>query len=165
MRLPFEPRQAMPWLAAVAIVVADQTSKLLVLSRIEPGTGVWVIRPYVELIHVRNPGIAFGLEMGGMSRPFFIVASLLVLGILISLYRSTPGSQHVRRLAIVVLCAGAVGNLIDRVRWSAGVVDFVRVTIGGYEWPIFNIADMAVTAGAVLLGLSLLAEARPKRAF
>ena len=76
-----------------------------------------------------------------------------------------PRSDRLRRLSVAVLCAGAIGNLIDRIRWTEGVVDFIRLAILGYEWPIFNVADMAVTSGAILLGISLLAEGRKRRAF
>lgn len=158
-------RRATPWVLALAIVLADQITKHIVLATVETGSMVTVIEPYVQFVRVRNPGIAFGLNLGSLSRPFFIVASLAVLGVLVSLYRSTPPEERLRRIAIVVLCAGAIGNLIDRVRWSEGVVDFIRVVIWGREWPIFNVADMAVTVGAVLLGLSLLAETRPRRTF
>ena len=158
-------RRATPWLIGAGVLLTDQLTKQLVLERLPTGRILTVIHPYLQFVHVRNPGIAFGLHLGDFSRPFFILASLAVLGVLVSLYRATPRSERLRRLAIVILCAGALGNLIDRVRWSEGVVDFIRVVIWGREWPIFNVADMAVTLGAVLLGLSLLAEARPRRGY
>ena len=154
-----------PWFVAAGILIADQVTKQFVLARLEAGDLVKVVGEYVTFTYVRNPGIAFGLHLGAWSRPFFVVTALLVLGALVSFYRSVPRADRLRRLSIAILCAGAIGNLIDRIRWTEGVVDFIRLAVYGYEWPIFNIADMAVTTGAILLGISLLAEGRKQRAF
>ena len=154
-----------PWIIALGILIGDQVTKQWVLGRLVAGDIVDVIAPYLTFTHVRNPGIAFGLHLGAFSRPFFVLTALVVLGALISFYRTVPRSDRLRRLSIAVLCAGAIGNLIDRVRWTEGVVDFIRLAVLGYEWPIFNVADMAVTTGAILLGISLLAEGRKRRAF
>ena len=154
-----------PWFVALGILAADQITKQFALSRLESGIIVPVVGEYLSFTYVRNPGIAFGLHLGAWSRPFFVATAMLVLFGLIAFYRSIPREDRLRRLAVAVLCAGAIGNLIDRVRWSEGVVDFIRLAAGGYEWPIFNVADMAVTTGAILLAISLLTEGRPRRAF
>ena len=154
-----------PWIVALGVLFADQFTKQWVLGRIRSGDIVPVIEPYLTFTYVRNPGIAFGLHLGAFSRPFFVITALIVLGALISFYRTVPRSDRLRRLSIAVLCAGAIGNLIDRIRWTEGVVDFIRLAVAGYEWPIFNVADMAVTTGAILLGISLLAEGRKRRTF
>ena len=154
-----------PWVVAVGILLADQITKQFVLARLAAGDIVEVVGSYLTFTYVRNPGIAFGLHLGAFSRPFFVLTALLVLAALVSFYRTTPRRDRLRRLAIAVLCAGAIGNLIDRVRWTEGVVDFIRLAVAGYEWPIFNVADMAVTTGAILLGISLLAEGRKQRHF
>ena len=154
-----------PWIIAFGILLTDQITKQFVLARLEGGMIVPVIGEYLSFTYVRNPGIAFGLHLGAWSRPFFVATALVVLGALISFYRSIPREDRLRRLALAVLCAGAIGNLIDRIRWSEGVVDFIRLAVGGYEWPIFNVADMAVTSGAILLGISLLTEGRKPREF
>lgn len=154
-----------PWAIALAILVADQVTKQMVLASLEAGRLVPVIGSYLSFTYVRNPGIAFGLHLGAFSRPFFVLTALAVLAALIAFYRSTPRADRLRRLAIAILCAGAIGNLIDRIRWSEGVVDFIRLAVAGYEWPIFNVADMAVTVGAILLGVSLLTEGRQPRPF
>ena len=156
---------AFPWFIGFGILLADQITKQFVLSRLTTGDLVPVVGEYLSFTYVRNPGIAFGLHMGAWSRPFFVLMATIVLGALIAFYRTVPREDRLRRLAIAILCAGALGNLIDRIRWDEGVVDFIRLAILGYEWPIFNIADMAVTTGAILLGISLLAEGRKRRAF
>jgi signal peptidase II len=156
---------AFPWIVAGGVLLADQITKQFVLSRLVGGDIVPVVGEYLSFTYVRNPGIAFGLHLGAFSRPFFVLTALAVLGALIAFYRTVPRSDRLRRLAIAVLCAGAIGNLIDRIRWTEGVVDFIRLAVMGYEWPIFNVADVAVTTGAILLGISLLAEGRKRRAF
>lgn len=154
-----------PWFFALGILVADQITKQVALARLEAGIIVPVVGEYLSFTYVRNPGIAFGLHLGAWSRPFFVLTALIVLFGLIAFYRSIPRQDRLRRLAVAILCAGAIGNLIDRIRWSEGVVDFIRLAVGDYEWPIFNVADMAVTSGAILLAISLLTEGRPRRAF
>ena len=154
-----------PWIVGGCILLADQITKQFVLARLVTGDIVPVVGDYLSFTYVRNPGIPFGLHLGAWSRPFFVVMATIVMGGLIAFYRTVPRAGRLRRLAIAVLCAGALGNLIDRIRWSEGVVDFIRLSVAGYEWPIFNVADMAVTTGAILLGISLLAEGRKRRAF
>jgi signal peptidase II len=154
-----------PWLVALVILALDQVTKQVAVASLEVGRLVDVVGSYLTFTYVRNPGIAFGLNLGAFSRPFFVLTALVVLAVLIGFYRSTPREDRLRRLSIAVLCAGAIGNLIDRILWSEGVIDFIRLSVGGYEWPIFNVADMAVTTGAILLGVSLLTEGRKRRHF
>lgn len=154
-----------PWLIALFVLALDQITKQAALATLEAGRLVPVVGSYLSFTYVRNPGIAFGLHLGAFSRPFFVLTALVVLGALIAFYRATPRADRLRRLSIALLCAGAIGNLIDRVLWSEGVIDFIRLAVGGYEWPIFNVADMAVTGGAILLGVSLLTEGREPRPF
>ena len=81
------------------------------------------------------------------------VVALAVLG---ALYRATRPAEHLRTLALALVSAGAIGNLIDRIRWSVGVVDFIDVGIGAHRFWTFNVADSAVSVGAILLGWVLL---------
>ena len=109
---------------------------------------------------VYNPGAAFGLHLGPYSRWIFLALTVGALFILGRLYQSTRAGDRVRTLALALVCSGAVGNLIDRVRSAQGVVDFIDVGIGDYRWPTFNVADMAVSVGAVLLAWVLWQEDR-----
>jgi signal peptidase II len=86
---------------------------------------------------------------------FLTIGALFILG---RLYRATRDGDLVRALAIALVCAGAVGNLIDRIRSPLGVVDFIDVGIGDTRWPTFNVADMAVSIGAFLLAWVLWGE-------
>jgi signal peptidase II len=82
-----------------------------------------------------------------------------VLYVLVGIFRRTPASDWVRLLATQLVAAGAIGNLIDRLRWDRGVVDFIGpINLGFMDFPIFNVADMALTCGAALLAISMLRE-------
>ena len=119
-----------------------------------------VLGSAVRLTLVYNPGAAFGLHLGEQSRWIFTVLTLSALVILARLYRSTARGDTPRVLALALVCAGALGNLIDRLRSPMGVVDFLDVGVGDVRWPTFNVADMAVSVGAMLLAWVLWQEDR-----
>jgi signal peptidase II len=119
-----------------------------------------LIGEYLRLTYIHNPGAAFGIHVGEYSRIIFLVLSVVALVALAAMYWSTPLKDKVRLTAISLICAGALGNLIDRVRSAQGVVDFIDVGIGDLRWPVFNVADIAVTTGAIFLALSLWQEDR-----
>jgi signal peptidase II len=106
-----------------------------------------------------NQGVAFGLRLPEAGRWIIVFATLLVLVVLSNMFIKASQNDWGRLLSVQLVGAGAIGNLIDRVRWNGGVVDFIGpFDIGSMQFPIFNIADMAITTGAVLLALSLLRE-------
>lgn len=142
------------------ILVFDLGTKLLVQRHLDLYRQVDVIGEYVRLTYIYNPGAAFGISVGLYSRQIFLGLSVVALSALIGMYRYTPAGDRIRLLAIALICGGATGNIIDRVRSEAGVVDFIDVGVGDIRWPIFNIADMAVTAGAIILAISLWNEER-----
>jgi signal peptidase II len=114
-----------------------------------------VIGDYLKLTYIHNTGAAFGIQLGPYSRQIFLVLSLVALVALAMMYYYTPVADRLRLASIALICAGAVGNLLDRVRSEKGVVDFLDIGVGNVRWPVFNVADMAVTAGAIILALSL----------
>ena len=119
-----------------------------------------VLGTAVRLTLVHNPGAAFGLNLGAQSRWIFTALTLVALVILGRLFRATLRGDMPRTLALALVCAGALGNLLDRLRSDMGVVDFLDVGIGDARWPRFNVADMAVSVGAVLLAWVLWQEDR-----
>lgn len=147
-------------LAAVvgSVVVLDFVTKMWAMNSLTFGYPVPVIGDFFRLTYTHNPGAAFGINIGEHSRVFFLVLSLVALVVLGLIYRSTPASDRLRLLAVALVSAGAIGNIIDRLRFEAGVVDFLDVGVGSYRWPIFNVADMAVSIGAVLLLISFYFE-------
>jgi signal peptidase II len=145
-------------LAIGGIVVADVVTKRWALDALYH-TGASRELFGVPLTLAFNRGIAFGLPLPQAGRWIIIIATFVVLYVLVDLFRKAEAGDWVRLLAIQLVAAGALGNLIDRVRWDRGVVDFIGpIDLGFMHWPIFNIADMAITTGAVLLGISLWRE-------
>jgi signal peptidase II len=144
----------------VPVVLLDVLTKYLVQQNMRLYDQVDVIGDYLRFTYIHNPGAAFGIHLGEYSRVIFLVLSLVALVALAAMYWSTPIRDKVRLSAIALICAGAIGNLIDRVRSAQGVVDFLDVGIGDLRWPVFNVADIAVTTGAIFLALSLWQEDR-----
>jgi signal peptidase II len=140
------------------VVVLDYLTKMWAMSALAPGYPIPVLGEFFRLTYTHNPGAAFGINIGEHSRMFFLVLSLVALGVLGLIYRATPAVDRLRLFAIALVSAGAVGNIVDRLRFEAGVVDFLDVGIGRHRWPIFNVADMAVSIGAVLLLISFYFE-------
>lgn len=144
---------------AASIVLVDAFTKIMAVDRLMPTR---LPRPVfgetLRLTLVFNPGAAFGLHLGPWSRWIFTGLTLCALVLLWELYRTTRAGDTVRTLALSLVCGGAVGNLVDRLRSGRGVVDFIDVGVGTLRWPTFNVADMAVTCGAVLLAIVLWKE-------
>lgn len=140
------------------VLLLDVSTKLLVQRHFFLYQQMELIGEYVRLTYIYNPGAAFGIHLGEHSRIIFLVLSLVALAALLGMYWFTPVADRVRLTAIALICGGAVGNLIDRIRSESGVVDFIDVGVGTIRWPVFNVADVAVTTGAIILALSLWKE-------
>jgi signal peptidase II len=142
-----------------AIVLADQFTKMLAVDRLAPA---YVPHPvfgeWFRLTLVYNPGAAFGLHLGPWSRWIFTGLTLVALVVLWRMYRDSGSGEAVKVAALAMVSGGAVGNLVDRLRSSRGVVDFLDVGVGAWRWPTFNLADIAVSCGAVLLAIVLWRE-------
>lgn len=143
-----------------AVVLLDQATKLAVQGSLALNQQVDLLGSVLRLTYIHNPGAAFGIYLGAWSRQIFLGLSIAALAVLAALYGFTPAHDRPRLLAIALICGGAVGNLVDRVRSVHGVVDFVDVGLGSMRWPVFNVADIAVTTGAIVLALSLWREDR-----
>lgn len=155
------PSHARPLGPAVAaalvagIVVVDQITKHLAVTRLVPHLPREVVGDAVRFTLTFNPGAAFGMHLGRASWWAFPALTVLILAFLVRLYRSLPAAERALRLAIAAVMGGALGNLIDRFRSPAGVVDFIDVGVGDVRFWTFNVADSAVSVGAVLLVLLL----------
>lgn len=141
-----------------AVLVLDVLTKWVVQRSLRLYDPVPVIGDYVRLTYLFNPGAAFGLHLGPYSRIFFGVLSIVAVVVLWLFFRATPAADRMRLFAIALVTGGAVGNLLDRVRDVRGVVDFLDVGIGTLRWPVFNVADIAISVGAILLAVSLWRE-------
>ncbi|HEY9530445.1 MAG TPA: signal peptidase II [Burkholderiales bacterium] len=143
--------KAWPWFAVSAVIIlADQATKAIVLGRLAPGERLEVTG-FFNLVLAFNKGAAFSFlaGAGGWQTPllaaFAVVASIVVSVLLV---RSAGRTLFCAGLALIL--GGALGNLIDRLRFTH-VVDFLDFHAGGWHWPAFNVADSAITVGAALL--------------
>jgi signal peptidase II len=144
----------------VAVLVLDILTKGWVVRNLAMYSQTPILGDFFRLTYTHNPGAAFGIDIGEHSRLFFLVLSLVALGVLGAIYRSTPSWDRLRILALSLVAGGAVGNILDRIRYERGVVDFLDFGIGTSRFPVFNIADTAVTIGATLLLISFWLEGR-----
>jgi len=163
---------------SLAIVIIDQVSKFLVkginlpslgivTKGMKPGTSIDIIDNFFRLTFIENPGMAFGLEVGSkqLRSIFTIIASIFIIYFI---YKNRKEIFYLR-LSLALILGGAIGNLIDRIFYGliygydsllkGNVVDFFQVNVPDikvfgkvfYSWPIFNVADIAVSAGFVLI--------------
>lgn len=145
------------WGVIVVVVAVDVITKAMAVNALSPAyTPHEIVGDLVRFTLAYNPGAAFGLNLGVASRWIFTALTIVALAVLGALYRATRPTEHLRTLALGLVSAGAIGNLIDRIRWPIGVVDFIDVGIGAHRFWTFNVADSAVSVGAVLLGWVLL---------
>ena len=152
-------------LLALGVVVLDQATKALVIAKIPLYRTIPVIRGFFDLTHLQNTGAAFGvLAAAGSARPLLVTLLALAVfaGVLVwSL--TTPPDHRLLQCALGLIMGGAVGNLIDRVRFSA-VTDFLRFYVDRWEWPSFNAADSAISVGVVLLAWDIWRRPEPEPA-
>ncbi len=143
---------ALFWSVLVSIVVLDYVTKAIAVAELVPArVPRGFLGDWFRWTLVYNPGAAFGLSLGPYSRWIFMVLTAGALVVLYRLYATARAGDWQRVLAAAMVCAGAIGNLIDRVRSGRGVVDFIDIGIGNMRWPTFNVADIAVSCGAILL--------------
>ncbi len=133
-----------PFLVAGAVLLIDQLSKHLVHLKLVPGESVPIIKNVFHISLVHNTGCAFGLFRHQAT--ILMALSILTIVMILVFYRQLVGSGRILRVAVGLLIGGASGNLIDRLRFGY-VVDFLDFQI----WPVFNLADSAVTIGVVLI--------------
>lgn len=138
----------------VAVLVLDQVTKYIALSTLTLGQPVQVIGDYLRWTLAYNPGGAFGMRLGGPN--YYLISSLIVFAILIFYVIK---NRHITFISIplALVSGGAAGNIIDRFRYGEVVdfidCEFIDISIGSYNldrWPIFNIADMAVSCGIII---------------
>ena len=146
---------AIPAALVAGIVASDQFTKHLAVTQLTPHVPRDVVGDAVRFTLTFNPGAAFGMHLGRASWWAFPALTVLILGFLVRLYRSLPPAERALRLAIAAVMGGALGNLVDRFRSPAGVVDFIDVGVGDVRFWTFNVADSAVSVGAILLVLLL----------
>jgi signal peptidase II len=156
--MPSAAERRLFFVVLAVVVVLDVITKAAAEAYLPGVAGIPVLGEFFQLRLVYNRGAAFGLHLGAFSRWFFLGFAVVAVGVLNALSRSADAGDLVRQLACGLVAGGATGNLIDRIRSARGVVDFLDFGVGAYRWPTFNVADMAVTCGAVVLAVSFWRE-------
>lgn len=164
--MPREPKDnaLVFWPTLAAVAITDIVTKYLAHTRLARHVPLDLLGEVVRIALAYNPGAAFGLHVGSYSRFVFTVVTVLALVVLGRMYRATRSGDRVRVAALALISGGALGNLINRFWSTRGVVDFIDVGIGDVRWPTFNVADIGVSIGAVLLAWVLWREDRSHQA-
>ncbi len=145
------------------VSIFDQITKTMVLTFMPLYQSIPVIPGFFSLTHLHNPGGAFGFlaqQSSGIRQMVFIVLSSVAIFLIFYFYRRTPRSHPLLAGGFALILGGAIGNLIDRIRFGE-VVDFLDFYIGRYHWPAFNLADSAITIGIVIFIVHILLNKIP----
>jgi signal peptidase II len=148
------------WPLLLLLVFADCTTKRLAEEHLMPEhVPHSIVGDVLQFTLAYNPGAAFNASLGDYSRVGFTVIAVGVLIALASVYRTTGAHDRVQAVALALVAGGAIGNALDRLRSPGGtyrgVVDFIDIGVGGWRFWTFNLADMGVTFGAILLAVLL----------
>lgn len=157
-RPPLAQSRSYEWLGAAAflVIVLDQVTKALIVRAFEVGESVTVLGPVMSLTRRTNTGGAFGMLQG--SAPALTIVSGIVILVLLLIGPRLAGRSRLSLVALGLVLGGATGNLIDRARLGH-VVDFVDF----HFWPVFNIADMGITIGAILILVAIIFERKAEK--
>ena len=145
-------------LPAGIIIVLDQVSKTWVTHGIDPYETVPLISGFLNLVQVRNRGMAFGMlnrTDTDLHSYILIAATLVAIVLILFWFKRLRDEGHSAVIGLSLVLGGAIGNLIDRIRLQE-VIDFLDFHIGSYHWPAFNLADSAITLGTLWLAIYLL---------
>jgi signal peptidase II len=146
------------YVVAAIILIVDQVTKSRISATMFLGESRRVLGEFFRLTYVHNSGAAFGLNLGG--RWSFVVVTSLVAAFILFYYARSERTT-MARWALALILGGALGNLVDRVRIGE-VVDFLHLSVSNVSWPIFNVADIAVSVGVGLLAIHLFRKEHPE---
>ena len=147
-------------LTALAILIADQLTKALVVANLSLGEKARVLGDVVQIWHAQNRGAAFSLFQGGTI--FFLIVSILSIGMVAYFHRTLRSRSPWLHVVLGVILGGTLGNFIDRLR-QGYVTDWLSVGIGDTRWPTFNVADSSVVVGIGILVLYLFLTSPDRR--
>ncbi|WP_016911065.1 signal peptidase II [Mammaliicoccus vitulinus] len=145
----------------ILLIAIDQFTKLLIVKSLEVGDSIKVISNAIYITSHRNQGAAWGILQGKMW--LFYIVTVVVLVILFMFFKNEGYGQPVIQLGLSLLIAGSIGNFIDRL-FRGEVVDFIDTYIFSYNFPIFNVADAALTIGVIVLIIVILFEGKEEKA-
>lgn len=148
------------YLVALIIVILDQVTKWLVVTHIPYGE-MWSpwewLTPFARIVHWSNTGVAFGMLQG--MNPVFIGLAVVVSGMIVYYYSKLDRKDWLLRLALMLELGGAVGNLVDRIKYGF-VIDFISVG----NFPVFNVADSCITVGVFVLLIGIWMQEKREKA-
>ena len=152
---PARPQLKRLWIS-LAIVVCDQLAKLAAERLLPPRQAV-ELTPFFDWYLTYNTGAAFSFlaSAGGWQRWLFMAIAIVISAVIVQWLRNLPREESLTAISLALILGGAIGNLIDRV-YLGHVIDYIQVWLGSYPWPAFNIADAAISIGAIMLVLSSL---------
>ena len=148
---------------SMLVIILDQYTKHLIIQSFALYESLDIIQNYVTIVHARNKGIAFGIfaaQGSGTQTILLIITSCLAIAFIFYLVSSLKGKQLYATITLSFILGGAIGNLIDRIRWGE-VVDFIDLHWHRYHWPAFNVADSAISLGLVLLIIGMFTKKFP----
>ncbi|MCQ6279733.1 signal peptidase II [Bacillus sp. EB600] len=145
------------YLIAILIILLDQITKWLIVSRMEFGDSITIINNFLYITSHRNSGAAWGILQGQMWL-FYVITLIVIFAIIFYMQKAARG-KWLLGVSLGFMLGGAIGNFIDRVVRKE-VVDFIHTFIFGYNFPVFNIADSALCIGVVLLMIVMLRDER-----
>ena len=152
------------WYLFIALLVMsfDQFTKYWVAVNLREGDEIDVIRGFFKLSYTENPGIAFGMLNNGNVKWLLVAVSVTAIMVVVYYMRRTPITNTMLLWSLSLLAAGICGNLIDRFRLGR-VIDFLLLYYKSYQWPVFNVADTAITIGAALMAIELFLSPQAER--
>lgn len=143
------------------LVLIDQMSKYLVVEFLKDQPPIVVIEDVLNFFYVENRGAAFGI-MQDMRLFFIVITMIIVLAIIFILFKNYKNNSLLFNISLALILGGAIGNFIDRFRLHY-VVDFISFRIFGYDFAVFNLADVFIVIGTILLAIMILLYENPKR--
>ena len=146
----------------VFVMALDQISKYVVSARMQEGDEIDVIHNFFAISYTRNPGIAFGIFNSGNFRWLFVAISMVAVVVVLYYMTRTSPANRLLLWSLSLLAAGICGNLIDRVVMGR-VIDFLLLHYKDYQWPVFNVADTAISIGAALMAVELFIAPQAER--
>jgi signal peptidase II len=162
---PADTNAAKMWylLVTAVVLIIDQFTKYWMSINLREGDEIDVISGFFKFSYTENPGIAFGMLNNGNVKWLLVAISVAAIIVVVFYITRTAVSNRLLLWSLALLAAGISGNLVDRVRMGR-VIDFILIYYKDYQWPVFNVADTAITIGAALMAIELFLPPQHERA-
>ena len=158
-----KPKYLILSIISVIVLLLDQATKIFIDRTMDLHSTITVVENFFNITYIRNKGAAFGfLAESSFRLPFFILISIIAVVVIIGIFRKLRPDQKLTAVSLSLIFAGALGNLIDRIRLGE-VIDFLDAHWYEHHWPSFNVADSAICVGVALLALDMLLDEQRKK--